>query len=155
MNPMQGLARRLGSAPWFTAMGKKIVKVDLALQRRTNARFGLMTLGGMAGLLLTTTGRRSGVPRTVPLMYVRIPEGYVVVGSNWGGPEHPAWSGNLLAEPRAVVAVRGSVFPVVGRLVEGEERGRLWSLAVSRWPAYSDYLARSGRSIRVFVLTPS
>lgn len=155
MTPMRALALRLGSAPWLMVLGRQIVVLDRAVQRRTNARFGLLTLAGMSGLLLTTTGRRTGRPRTVPLMYLAVPDGYLVIGSNWGGPTHPAWSANLLADPKATIAVRGKRLDVTARLAQGDERQRLWELAVARWPAYEAYLARSGRDIRLFVLTPT
>jgi deazaflavin-dependent oxidoreductase (nitroreductase family) len=152
VNPLGTLVRKLGSASWFPAVSKRIVGLDGAVLRRTKGRFGLVTLASVDGLLLTTTGRRSGQQRTVPLLYVKIPEGYLVAGSNWGGEAHPAWSANLLADPAATVTVGGRTHQVTARLAEGDERDRLWPLLTSHWPAYHTYAGRAGRRIRVFTL---
>jgi deazaflavin-dependent oxidoreductase (nitroreductase family) len=149
------LVRRLGSASWFPAVSRRVVGLDGAVLRLTRGRFGLVSLASVDGLLLTTTGRKSGRQRTVPLLYVKIPEGYLVAGSNWGGAAHPAWSGNLLADPAATVTVGGRTRPVTARLAEGGERERLWPLLTRTWPAYHTYAGRAGRSIRVFTLVDS
>jgi len=106
-------------------------------------------------MLLTTTGRRSGLPRAQPLLCTPDGDGYVVVASNWGQRHHPAWSANLIAEPRARALVDGREFDVVATLAEGPERDRLWSLVTRIWPGYDDYARRAGRPIRVFRLAPS
>jgi deazaflavin-dependent oxidoreductase (nitroreductase family) len=155
MSAFRELASRLSASRSSQAFAKWLTKVDVALQRRTNARFSLMRLAGVDGLLLTTTGRRSGAPRSVVVQYQSVDDGYLVAGSNWGEATHPAWSSNLLAKPEAQVAIGGRVVPVVGRLVAGEERDRLWDLLVGRWPAFEGYAQRSGREIRLFLLTPT
>ncbi|MBM2616295.1 nitroreductase family deazaflavin-dependent oxidoreductase [Actinoplanes sp. LDG1-06] len=104
-------------------------------------------------LLLTTRGRRSGRLRERPLLYARDGDAYIVMGSNWGQAQHPAWSGNLLADPAGQVTVAGETFAVHAALVEGPERDRLWPLLLRVWPAYREYDARSGRELRVFRLT--
>jgi deazaflavin-dependent oxidoreductase (nitroreductase family) len=116
----------------------------------------VVALGLVPSLLITTTGRRSGQPRSNPLLYVPDGDGYVVTGSNWGKKEQPAWALNLLAEPAATVTVRGARIPVRARAVEGAERDRLWGLLVAQWPAYQTYVRRAGgRNIRVFRLEPT
>jgi deazaflavin-dependent oxidoreductase (nitroreductase family) len=90
----------------------------------------------------------------VPLVYVPDGGAYVVTASNWGQAHHPAWSGNLLANPDATVQVGRDTVPVRAEIVEGEQREHLWSRLVEVWPAYDTYSARSGRGIRVFRLTP-
>ena len=106
-------------------------------------------------LILTTTGRKSGQPRTQPLLYVRDGENFVVIGSNWGQQGHPAWSVNLLATPDAVVTLDGRELPVRGVLADGAERERLWQLLLTVWPAYQTYQERaSNRVIRIFSLVP-
>jgi len=101
---------------------------------------------------LTTTGRRTGRERTNPLLYAVDGDAFIVVGSNWGQQQHPAWSSNLLADPDAVVTLGGQRIPVRATRVEGTERERLWELMRSLWPAYAQYEERSGRHIRVFRL---
>lgn len=116
-----------------------------------------MVLGRLAlpTLLLTTQGRKSGLPRTVPLLYAPDGDRFVVTASNWGQQSHPAWSGNLLACDEATVALPGGrQIPVRAALAEGAERDRVWPLVTRVWPAYDTYVERSGRAIRVFVLTP-
>jgi deazaflavin-dependent oxidoreductase (nitroreductase family) len=144
--------RRLGHQRWFARFGRGFVPVDRWLFRRTNGRFGAL---GMQSMLLTTTGRHSGEPRVQPLLYARDGDGYVVVGSNWGQPQHPAWSANLLANPAATVTIGGTVTPVHATLTIGPERDRLWALLVAQWPAYETYRQRAGRELRVFLLRPA
>ncbi len=156
MTAVGRIAARLGRHRWFSALGRRVVPLDLAIQRRTRGRLGLLRLVGQPFLLLTTTGRVRGRARSVPLLYVPDGVDFVVVGSNWGGLAHPAWSSNLLAHPRALVRERGHDVAVRARLVTGAERDRLWrELIAPSWPAYDDYDERSGdREIRVFRLTP-
>lgn len=156
MNPLRLVARELGKYPWFSAVGRRIVPVDVALQRRTRGRLSVLRLAGIPSLLLTTTGRRSGQRRSVPLLYVPHGEEYVVVGSNWGGPRHPAWVHNLWAHPDAVIELRGATTQVHARVVTGTERDWLWRTAITpTWPGYDGYVARAGsREISVFALRP-
>lgn len=110
---------------------------------------------GAPSLLLTTTGRKSGLPRTTPLIFWRQPGCLYVVGSNFGRGHHPAWSGNLLAEPRAVVTIGGVKVPVLARLTAGAERDQAWSAFEALARTYTAYRARTDREIRVFALEPS
>lgn len=148
-------AQWLGRQRWFALAGRGVVPIDRALQRATKGRLALTRGFGLAPALLTTTGRRSGQPRSVPLIYFKHGDGFVVTASNWGQQHHPAWSSNLLACPDATVMIGGRVIPVRARLVEGVERAELWSMVTRTWPAYDTYAARSGRDIRVFVLEPA
>ncbi|MEU4394810.1 nitroreductase/quinone reductase family protein [Kribbella sp. NPDC023855] len=147
--------RSLGHRPVFATVGRAAVPVDRWLQQKTGGR--IMILGRLAlpTLLLTTRGRKSGLPRTVPLLYAPDGDNFVVTASNWGQENHPAWSGNLLACKEATVALPGGrQIPVRAALAEGAERDRVWPLVTRVWPAYDTYVERSGRAIRVFVLTP-
>lgn len=115
-------------------------------------RFGLARrIGDVPILLLTTTGRRSGRPRTVPVMYVPGAEP-VLVASNGGSPSHPSWYLNLRAEPRAEIEIEGRREEVVGRTVGGEKREPLWRQAVAIYPAYAAYQRRAERQLPVVVL---
>lgn len=154
MNPWHRLVRRLATRPWFLALARLMVPVDTAVQRGTRGRIAVTGMSGLPHLLLTVTGAKTGQPRHVPLIYLPDGDRYVVIGSNWGGPAHPAWSANLLANPDAVVNLRGRGTPVRGRLVEGAERDRLWALATAMWPAYNSYAAHTDRELRLFVLEP-
>ncbi len=148
------LTRRLGHQPWFARVGRALVPLDRRIQRATGGRWGVMGRHVVPEFLLTTTGRTSGLPRSVPLLYARDGDAFVVIASNWGQAKHPAWSGNLLAQPRASVAYQGRDVDVIATLAEGEERERLWPKLIEVWPAYDTYAARSGRDLRVFRLEP-
>ncbi|HEX7745399.1 MAG TPA: nitroreductase/quinone reductase family protein, partial [Micromonosporaceae bacterium] len=115
-----------------------------------------VALGLAPALVLTTTGRRSGRPRSSPLLFVRDGDAFVVVGSNWGQPHQPAWALNLLAHPYATVAVGGRHTPVRASVVTGPDRDRLWRLLVGQWPPYATYLKTAGgREIHLFRLEPA
>ncbi|TWD73387.1 deazaflavin-dependent oxidoreductase (nitroreductase family) [Kribbella amoyensis] len=147
--------RLLGHRPWFATLGRTVVPVDRWLQQRTGGRLTIIGRTALPSLLLTTTGRKSGLPRTVPLLYAPDGDAFVITASNWGQQHHPAWSANLLAAPDAVVAISGDrEIPVRAVLAEGAERERVWPLVCKVWPAYDTYVERSGRDVRVFVLTP-
>jgi deazaflavin-dependent oxidoreductase (nitroreductase family) len=149
------MVRRWGHRPRFAAIGRRLVVYDRLLGRRTRGRFVGLGLRDLPCLLLTTTGRRSGQPRTTPLLFVRDGDAYVVIGSNWGQQMHPAWSANLLADPNATVTLDGRRFPVRARRAGGAERDRLVAELRSTWPAYETYAERAGgRDLRVFLLEP-
>ncbi len=104
-------------------------------------------------LLLTTTGARSGKPRTTPMMYIPDGERLIVIASNAGAPKHPDWYYNLLAHPRANVEVGTETFDATAVVTEGEERERLWTRIVSLYPFFADHQAKVTRQIPVIVLT--
>jgi deazaflavin-dependent oxidoreductase (nitroreductase family) len=104
--------------------------------------------------MLTTIGRRTEQPRQQPLLYTKDGDGYIVVATNFGFPNHPGWSSNLLANPDASIEVRGRRIPIRAVLAEGAERDRLWRLATPTWPAYETFAATTDRTVRVFRLAP-
>jgi deazaflavin-dependent oxidoreductase (nitroreductase family) len=108
---------------------------------------------GTTILLLSTRGRKSGEPRTTPLIH-RVDNGHwVIVASKGGAPQNPAWFENLRAEPDAEIEVRAERIPIVASVAEGEERSRLWSLMTEVWPAYDEYQSWTEREIPVVVLS--
>jgi deazaflavin-dependent oxidoreductase (nitroreductase family) len=121
--------------------------------RETKGARGYLWRRGSKILLLTTTGRRSGAPRTTPLIHVVDGDRWVVIASKGGAPDHPAWYTNLEADPHATIEVQADTVPVVATTAEGEERARLWAAMVEAWPAYDDYQAKTDREIPVVVLT--
>ena len=110
---------------------------------------------GVPALLLTTTGRRTGVPRTSALIFGRDGDDYLVVASMGGAPRHPQWYLNLTAHPEAEVQVRADRVPVVGRTATGQEKPRLWRVMTGIWPNYDVYQSRTERDIPVVVLSPT
>ena len=110
---------------------------------------------GVPTLLLTTTGRKSGQPRTIPIIFSRDGEDYLIVASMGGAPKHPLWYLNLLSTPEAEIQVKGEHFRVTARTAGDEEKPRLWKLAADVWPNYDVYQTRTDRSIPVVILTPT
>ncbi len=108
---------------------------------------------GTTILLLTTTGRTSGEPRTTPLIHVVDGDRWVVIASKGGAADHPDWYKNLEAAPEATIEVLADEVPVAMSVADGDERARLWSAMTEVWPAYDDYQAKTEREIPVVVLT--
>lgn len=107
-------------------------------------------------LLLTTTGAKSGQPRTVPLLYLRDGQRLVVIASNFGRAGHPAWYLNLRANPACRVALGARSHDCRAREADGAEREELWRRAVLMYAGYSAYATRAaGRRIPVIVLEPT
>ena len=131
-------------------------RVHRGLYRLTGGRFGLRTpRSDRYGLArLTTTGRRTGEPRSVMIAYYLDGDAIVTMAMNgWGAPE-PAWWLNLQAEPSAQLTLPDGTINVTGRAALGPERERLWQ----RWREYDegldDFAARRPAETAVVVLTP-
>ncbi len=120
--------------------------------RETKGERGYNWRRGSKILLLTTTGRTSGEPRTTPLIHVVDGDGWVVIASKGGAPDHPDWYKNLEANPEATVEVLADEVPVVASTADGDDRARLWAAMSEEWPAYDDYQAKTDREIPVVVL---
>jgi len=117
------------------------------------AIMGTMGLGRKV-LLLGTTGRKSGVLRTTPLIYMPDGERFVLYGSNGGQETPPAWLLNLEANPRAEVEIGRRRIPVRAHIAEGEERERLLPVAHAYNPHWKGYQEHAERRIPLVVLTP-
>ena len=123
-----------------------------------HVRFYKAMGGRFAGsrlLLLTTTGRKSGRARTMPLMRIEDGDNYVVAGSVGGAPSHPGWYYNLKDNPRVMVQVGRTVENRIARIAEGEERDRLWARFIEAASRFADYEKRTDRIIPVVVLEPN
>ena len=108
---------------------------------------------GTQTLLLTTTGRKSGEPRTMPLIYAparRRP--YAIVASKGGYDAHPAWYLNLSEQPEVEVQVKGDVFKARARTASAEEKAEIWPTMTAEWPAYDEYQQKTDREIPVVIL---
>lgn len=137
----------------FMRFNVKIMgRVHIALYRATAGRIG----GKMFGtdvLLLTTVGKKTGARRTTPLLYGRDGDDVIVVASFGGQPQHPAWYGNLMANPRVTVQIRGDVSERVARTATAEERARLWPMMAALYPSYDDYQKKTSREIPIVILS--
>ncbi len=116
-------------------------------------------VGGRVGktpvLLLTTTGRRSGKPRTQPLLFTRQGDAYAVIASKGGAPAHPLWYLNLKENPAAEITVGAETHKVRARDAEGDERERLWRVLADQYSGYDKYARKTSRRIPVVVLEPA
>lgn len=128
-------------------------KIHRFLLRATRGRLG-SRLGKMNVLLVETTGNKSGQPRSVGLFHLEQDGRYFVVASYAGEDRDPAWAKNLRAEPKATVTIAGRSFPVVARILEGDEREAMFRRFVEADPAYGEYTERTTREIPVFELRP-
>ena len=146
---------KMAQSPTFARVAPSIVpRLDRLVHRVTGGRT-TMSAGMVPTVLLTTTGSRSGEPRTVPLACVPDGDDLYVVGSNFGRQKHPAWSTNLIAAPRAQASIGGRDHAVDAHLLTPDEKVDTWPRLVRAWPAYDTYVERSGRDLRVFRLSPA
>jgi deazaflavin-dependent oxidoreductase (nitroreductase family) len=147
--PVQRLLKLVGESPFWRTMGH----VHTRLYRLTGGRVG-HAAGPLTNLLLTTTGRRSGEARTVPLAYVADGGYWVVVASNGGADRHPAWWLNLRRSPMATIEVGTARFDVTAREATEAERGRLWPELKRLNPFFAQYERITERRIPVVMLEP-
>ncbi len=129
-------------------------KVDPWLLRKTGGR--VSALPGQPVLLLVHTGAKSGQRRETPLVYAVDGSNVVLIASKGGDPKHPAWYHNLVANPDCELVAKGRSGKYRAREATGEERSRLWALALDVYPGYATYQQRAGaRTIPVLVLEPA
>jgi len=110
---------------------------------------------GMADLLLTTQGRRSGLLRRTALAYIRDEDAYVLTASNAGADRHPAWYLNLLTTPEVTLQVGAATFPATARPATAAESARLWPAVVAAMPSYAVYRTATAREIPLVLVTRS
>lgn len=145
---------RLASSPLAARLARVSVPVDRFVLVRTKGRYTAMGPIGMPLLVLTTTGSRTGRRRQQPLTYVRDGDRLVVVGTNFGQAHQPAWTSNLLIDPRAEVTIGGTTVPVIAKQLSGQERGRFIRELAQVGQNYAVYAERAAREreVRVFAL---
>ncbi|MFZ0041918.1 MAG: nitroreductase family deazaflavin-dependent oxidoreductase [Solirubrobacteraceae bacterium] len=154
-NPLQRGVRRFaasGPGAWLFARGAP--HIDRPIHRLTRGRYTLASLlSGIPVVMLTTTGAKSGQPRTVPVLGIPAHDELAVIASNFGQHRHPAWYYNLRAHPEAEIAVDGVRRRVRAVVAEGERRDRIWQEGLRVYPGFSQYERRaSHRDISIFVL---
>jgi deazaflavin-dependent oxidoreductase (nitroreductase family) len=110
---------------------------------------------GVADLLLTTRGRKSGLLRRTALAYVRDEDAYVLTASNAGADRHPAWYLNLLATPEVTLQVGAATFPATARPATAAESARLWPAVVAAMPSYAAYRTATTREIPLVLVIPT
>lgn len=166
------VVQKMSSTRGFARLAPHLIPaMDRAVHRLTRGRV-LLSAQLLPGVVLTARGARSGLERRTPLACMpeqtgrpegaeglEGPEGreetrsWILVGSNFGRTDHPAWTANLLAHPDAEVSWKGEDIPVTAHLLEGGERDAAWKAVLAFWPPYATYQARIDREIRLFRIT--
>lgn len=154
MGLLTPVAVRIGALSWMPKLLPQVVATDKALQKVSRGKVTILDIAGLPNLALTVPGRKSGVPRTTPLLCVPHDGGWLIAGSYFGGPKMPLWVHNLRATDRAEIAWQGRPTPVDWREVEGEERAAMWQVMLATWPNFAKYEERTNRQIPVFHLSP-
>jgi deazaflavin-dependent oxidoreductase (nitroreductase family) len=128
--------------------------VDRPVFRLTRGRHTLASLlSGLPVVMLTTTGARSGLPRTVPVLGLPTTDGLAVIASNYGQKHNPGWYHNLRAKPDGYVTVDGARSAFHASEAQGDVRARIWQQGLKIYPGFSQYERRaSHRHIAVFLL---
>ncbi|RPF46284.1 deazaflavin-dependent oxidoreductase (nitroreductase family) [Streptomyces sp. Ag109_G2-6] len=148
------LIQKVSSTLLFARIAPHFIPaMDKAVHRLTGGKV-LLSARMLPGVILTAKGAKSGEPRTTPLACMPEDGGasWLLIGSNFGRPGHPAWTGNLLKHPDADVNWQGRDIAVRARLLEGAERAEAWRAVLKFWPPYATYQARIEREIRLFRL---
>jgi deazaflavin-dependent oxidoreductase (nitroreductase family) len=150
----KALRRFASSGPGSWLFARVLHHVDRPVHRLTRGRYTLTSLvSGLPVVMLTTTGARSGQPRTVPVVGIPAPDGLAIIASNFGQHHHPAWYHNLRAHPDAEIVVDGVRRRVRGVPVQDQRRADIWEQGLRVYPGFRQYERRaSHRSISVFVL---
>jgi deazaflavin-dependent oxidoreductase (nitroreductase family) len=145
--------QRMSASKWFEVVGSRVVPpVDRLVYWVTRGRI-VMSGSMVPSLILHAVGARTGRARDTPLATRPEPEGtWVVVGSNFGKPHHPAWTANLLAGPDVAITFGGRRIPVRAELLPASEKAAVWPQLIETWPVYDRYVEKSGRDLRVFRL---
>ncbi|KRC65618.1 hypothetical protein ASE12_13155 [Aeromicrobium sp. Root236] len=155
MGLLTPIAVKVGSIPWLPRYLPQIMWVDNLIRRVTRGRLTLLDIAGLPNLVLTVRGRKSGIPRSMPLLCVPDGRDILIAGSNFGGAKEPIWVKNVEATSEVTVYFRRRETPMVVRRLEGDERAAAWSLMVETWPNFLMYEKRTDRTIKLFRLTPT
>ena len=157
-NSVQKLLRRFAaSGPGSWLFARVAHHLDRPVHRLTRGRHTLgSAITGLPVVMLTTTGARSGQPRTVPILGIPFSGGVAVIASNFGQRRQPAWCYNLRAHPDAQVVIDGVRRSVRAVEAQGERRAEIWQEGLRVYPGFAQYERRaSHRRISVFVLEPA
>jgi F420H(2)-dependent quinone reductase len=146
-----------GQERFGTAFIRVVSGFNAWLFRRSKGRFGatMPGSGGVPVCLLTTTGVKTGQPRTVALLYLRDGDDVVVVASKGGMSKNPQWYGNLVAHPEVTVEIGPDRSQMIAHTATPDEKTRLWPMLVGMYKSYDDYQARTEREIPVIVCSPA
>jgi deazaflavin-dependent oxidoreductase (nitroreductase family) len=155
--PLRGLVQKAAAVlPMSLVPVRALPRIDRGFYRlsRGHTTFSAW-VSGLPVVMLTSTGARTGKPRTLPVLALPDGERLVVIASNYGRPNNPGWYHNLLADPRAVVAWEGSSVQLQARELKGAERQRLIARGLEAYPWWKQVHRRAApREIPVIMLEP-
>jgi deazaflavin-dependent oxidoreductase (nitroreductase family) len=157
-NGLQKAMRTIAaSGPGSWVFSRTLHHIDKPIAKVTNGRHTLTSLtSGLPVVSLTTTGAKSGLPRTVPVAAIPVDGGLAIIASNFGQARHPAWYYNLRAHPAAQTYVAGVRTNVAAVEATGDRRAAIWDQALRVYPGFRTYDRRATeREIVVFVLEPA
>lgn len=151
------MSRPMGSIELraLNVFSRTLGSVHAWLYQKTDGRIGSRFTGGAPVMLLTTCGRKSGLPRTSPLLYLRDGERIVTVASKGGSPSHPAWYLNLKAHPEVQVQIGDEKRTMRAETATREQKAKYWPRLIAVYPPYQAYQARTDRDIPVVILRPA
>jgi deazaflavin-dependent oxidoreductase (nitroreductase family) len=140
---------------FFRRFGPSIMPpVEKVWAKLSGGRFPLSGVL-VPSLVLHSIGARSGLERDSPLMYCPEPGGVMLItGSNFARETHPAWTANLAAHPDAAVTVKGRRVDIHADRIPDDKLNETWAYIERQWPGYRGYERSSGRTLRIFRLTP-
>jgi deazaflavin-dependent oxidoreductase (nitroreductase family) len=156
---LNSLVQRISSTRLVSRFfARNLYRIDEFYLKLSHGRITLtQVLAGFPVVLLTTTGARSGLPRSMPLACIPDPhhaDQFAVIASNLGQPHHPAWYYNLKAHPHATGVIDGQVKTYIAHEASDEEYARFWQVAIEIYPGYQQYQLLLGkRRIPIMVLT--
>lgn len=147
----------------YTPMQERLLSGVLKVMSPANTAVYRMSGGRIGGrfsrnapiCLLTTTGRKSGQARTVPLLYLADGDDVVLVGSQGGMAEHPNWYLNLVDHPEVTIQIGSTTTKMTARTAAPEEKSPLWQRLVGIYKSYDSYQSRTTRDIPVIICTPA
>ncbi len=116
--------------------------------------YGASSLGTFKGnpiCMITTVGRKSGNPVSIPLLTIQHQDDYILVASQGGAPTHPAWYYNIVHEPRIKMTIKSKTYDMFAKQLSDEEKEDLWPVIVNACSVYDDYRQRTSRNIPVFL----
>lgn len=154
-NPFQRAVQGIVSTrPGAWVLSQTLPAMDRTMARLTGGHSSVSELGaGLPIVVLTTTGRKSGLPRESQLVAIPFGDALAVIGTNYGRANTPAWVLNLEAEPRATVTHEATTVDVVAGGATDEQRRQILAASATIYGGYLKYLGRiSGRYVRIFVL---
>jgi deazaflavin-dependent oxidoreductase (nitroreductase family) len=140
--------RTLGTLLPMNALGRLFIAAHVTAYRASQGRIG-GTIISLPVVLVTTTGRKTGKPRTVPVASFQDGGDVLVIASYGGSPQHPAWFANMMAKPEVKVQVGSRIYPARAEVVTGPDRERLWKMVVDRAPNFGNYQKKTTREIPV------